>query len=269
MNLLRVLKGSLDLLLEKPNIFIPNLFASLLYALIELIMIKVVFESILIMQNPMVHPTLEGLQSQILALVGILAVFPLIGAIDLITYSMYPSMVADYHENRRISLQKALKDALSAWRIWLTLGAIFLLFLVFNLLMIGFFAFLTFMFNSLIFLLIGSLLFLFLVVVFMMAIFFVMPVGVIEKAGILKSFRESYRLGFRHRWEVISLNLFIILVIIAAFAFGNIFGTEKLSVGITLLAVALFLFVKIIQSLAYTYICVINPYFYVGVIRHN
>jgi len=267
MNLFHVMKESFSLLLKKPKIFIPNLFASLLYAVVELIMIKIAFESIGIIQDPTIYSPMEELQSGLFIFLGILAFFPVIGAIDLITYSMYPALVADYHKGESVSLWKALKDAFSAWRVWLTLGVIFLLFSVFVLLMLGIFAVLTFLLNSLIYLLIGAVLFILLVILFMMAVFFVIPVGVIEKTGILESFRKSYRLGFRHRSEVIFLNVFILLVIIAAFALGNISGAEKLGAGITFLAIALFLLIKIIQSLMYTYICVVNPYFYVRVAR--
>jgi len=144
---------------------------------------------------------------------------------------------------------------------------IFLLFAVFVLTMIGIFAILTFLLDNLLCLLIGAVLFVSLVILFMMAIFFVMPVGVIEKTGILESFRKSYQLGFRHKGEVIFLNVFIILIIIVAFVLGNIFGTEKLGAGITFMTIALFLIIRIIQSLMYTYIYVVNPYFYVGVAR--
>ncbi len=276
MNLFHVMKESFALLLKKPKIFIPNLFASLLYAFVELIMIKAFIDIIEItkgvdivrvIQGSSTYFPMEELQPHLFIFAGVVLFFPVIGVVDLVTYSMYPALVADYHEGKSISLRKALKDALSAWRIWLTLGMIFLLFTIFVFLMIGIFIALTFLSDNLIYLLIGSLLFILLVILFMMSIFFVIPIGVIERISIVESFRKSYQLGFRHRWEVISLNVFIILVIIAAFAFGNIFGTEKLSVGITFLAIALFLIVRIIQSLMYTYICVVNPYFYIRVAR--
>ncbi|HDH41324.1 MAG TPA: hypothetical protein ENG12_02820 [Candidatus Altiarchaeales archaeon] len=276
MNLFHVMMGSFSLLLKKPRIFIPNLFASLLYAFVELIMIKAFIDIIGIMSgvNPagiirgsLTYLPVEELLPHFFIFVAILAFFPVIGVIDLVTYSMYPAIVVDYHQGKSISLRRALKDAISAWRIWLTLGVIFLLFAVFVLTMIGIFAILTFLLDNLLCLLIGAVLFVSLVILFMMAIFFVMPVGVIEKTGILESFRKSYQLGFRHKGEVIFLNVFIILIIIVAFVLGNIFGTEKLGAGITFMTIALFLIIRIIQSLMYTYIYVVNPYFYVGVAR--
>jgi hypothetical protein len=276
MNLTHVLKESFKLLLKKPRVFIPNLFASLLYAFVQLIMIKTSMDVIEItkdvdlvgvIQGSSTYFPMEELQPHLLVFAGVLFFFPVVGAIDLITYSMYPAIVVDYHEGRQIKLQKALKDAFSAWRVWLTLGLIFLLFAIVVFLVIGFFIALTFLLDNFIYILIGSLLFISLVILFMMAVFFVIPIGVIERISMLESFRESYRLGLQHRGEVILLNIFIILVIISAFAFGCIFGTEKLSAGITLLAVTLFLIVRIIQSMMYTYIFVVNPYFYVRITR--
>ena len=278
MNLFHVMRESFSLLLKKPRIFIPNLFASLLYAFVELIMIKAFIDIIGIMsgvdpvgiiRGSLTYLPVEELLPPLLIFGGVILFFPVIGIIDLVTYSMYPAIVADYHEGRSISLRRALKDAISAWRIWLTLGVIFLLFAVFVLTMIGIFAVLTFLLDNPLCLFIGAVLFISLIVLFMMAVFFVMPVGVIEKTGVLESFRESYRLGFRHKGEVIFLNVFVILVIIVAFALGSIFGTEKLGAGITFMAIILFLTVRIIQSLMYTYIYVVNPYFYVGVARMN
>ncbi|OYT41635.1 MAG: hypothetical protein B6U86_01905 [Candidatus Altiarchaeales archaeon ex4484_43] len=252
------MRESFSLLLKKPRIFIPNLFASLLYAFVELIMIKAFIDIIGIMggadpvgiiRGSLTYLPVEELLPPLLIFGGVILFFPVIGIIDLVTYSMY------------------LKDAISAWRIWLTLGVIFLLFAVFVLTMIGIFAVLTFLLDNPLCLFIGAVLFISLIVLFMMAVFFVMPVGVIEKTGVLESFRESYQLGFRHKGEVIFLNVFVILVIIVAFALGSIFGTEKLGAGITFMAIILFLTVRIIQSLMYTYIYVVNPYFYVGVAR--
>lgn len=269
MNLLPTLKESVRLLIKKPVIFIPNLFASLLYASVELIILKIAMDSMEAAYNPHIYLSPEELQSRLLIILGIISFFPAILAVDLITYSMYPSIVADYHKDGNIHLWKALKDALSAWRIWLSLGMIFLAFTAFALIIEGFFAALTILLNNILYLIIGLLLLIPFVILFMMTVFFVIPLGVIEKTGILESFRKSYQLGFRHRREVVSLNVFIILVIATAFIFGNIPGTGKMAEEITVMAVALFLTVKIIQSLTYTYICVVNPYFYIGISRQT
>ncbi|MBN2014613.1 MAG: hypothetical protein JW778_05490 [Candidatus Altiarchaeota archaeon] len=267
MSVFHVLRDSFNLLLKKPKIFLPNLFASSLYAFSELVLVKVSIDIMSMVQYSPVYPPMEDLRSSLLVFLGVLLFFPVIGVIDLVTYSMYPAIVADYNSGGVVSLRKAFRDALSAWRVWLALGVIFLFFAFFVFVLIGIFAVVAFVLNNLLILFIGAVLFIILVLLFMLVVFFVMPVGVIEKSGIVESFRESFSLGLKHPGEVVFLNVFILVVVIAAFLAGNLMGVERISLEITLLAVVLFLLVRFIQSIIYTYVCVVNPYFYVRVSR--
>ena len=95
-----------------------------------------------------------------------------------------------------------------------------------------------------------------------MTIFFVVPAGVIEKKSILNTFRVSLNLSYRHREEVISLTLFIISLAFIAFFLGGAVNLQGVEAGITFGAAILFILLRLFQSIIYTYISVVNPYFY-------
>ncbi len=263
MRILYLFKESFMLLFSKPRLFIPNLSASLLYAFVELILIIATAGSLTVLaDSPSAHD-LAALESYVPVFLGVLFFLPFIYVVDLVTYSMYPSMVSDYHKNIEISLWKAAKDAFSAWRVWMTFGLVFLLFGLFVFMLTGFFAVASFLSGNLIFLFFGVLIFIILLIFFMLSVFFVIPVAVIEKKGIIESFKESKRLGLEHAREVTFINVSIIFTVLAAFLVGNLYGVAEMSTKLTFMAASLFILVKIIQSMLYTYVLVVNPFFYI------
>ncbi len=256
MKLQEILAKSVRLLRESPRIFIPNLTSSLLYAVFESAFIYYSLDLIYSISN------FESVHSNILPIIGLFLLYPLIGAIDLLTYGMYPSMVSDYHVGKKISLIRSLKDSLKSWRILLALGVIFLSFIVLLFVIMFFFFILAMLFNEEMLIYLSLPIVLSLIVVLVMAVFFVVPAGVIEKKGVLTSFSSSFRLSFRYRWEVLALIVFFMVLVFAAISLGGLVNVGGVDAGITLTAVLLFILLRLIQSMVYTYISVVNPYFY-------
>jgi len=100
------------------------------------------------------------------------------------------------------------------------------------------------------------------ILVFAMLVFFVIPVAVIEKKGFIQTFRESFKLSLKHKWDVLRINLVFLFLTLLTLAIGMLSGFQG-SAGY--LAILLFALVRFIQATIYTYISVINPYFYVKV----
>lgn len=262
MTVIHVLKESTRLLFKRPKIFIPNMSVALIYAAFELILIKLFMDIINEIMFASPSEFHDILFSNLIPIVGILAFYPILGAMDLITYSMYPSLVSDYHEGRDISLWLALKSSLGSWRVWLTLGLVLLLFLIFVVPIVMIPVMIYLLTENIFFIFLAFFIFITALILLMMAVFFVIPIGVIENEKPIESFKRSYQLAIRYRVEVFSLITMFIIIIIIAFALGNIHGIG-LCTEITYFAIAIFILIKIIQSLIYTYICVVNPYFYV------
>lgn len=264
MDFLNVLRDSLNLLYKKPKIFIPNLCAAIMYAGFELVLIKISIEVLdkIISQSP--EGLREVLASNILLILGALAFYPILAVIDLIVYAMYPSIVLDYHNKREISLIKALKSALHAWRIWLALGLVLLMFLLIVTPAISVLTFLSYTTGNTLLLIPAGIIFLAAVILLMLAVFFVMPIGIIEKGKTLETFRKSYRLGKKHRKEVLPIVVFSTVLVFLALLIGN---TPAIKSGneATYIAITLFVLIKMLQSLIYTYISVVNPYFYMKI----
>ena len=258
------MRESLNLLYKEPKMFLPNMTVAALYAVFELFLLKFSLELFGNTETLSSAEVRNMVSSNMSLLLTILAFYPLLAALDLISYAMYPSMVLDHYNKKDISLRRAASAALKAWRIWLSLGLVILLFAVCVTPLFSLFFALYYMTQNYVYLILGVLLFLGAVVLLMLSLFFVMPIGIIDKEKTLESFRKSYRLGRENKKEV-SLRVFFSFAVIAiAFVVGS---NQNISSnrGLTYMAIALFLLIKMLQSTIYTYISVINPYYYLNV----
>ncbi len=270
MELTDILKKSFLLLLEKPKMFIPNLFTSLLYAVFELILIYLTINLIhgilnldsLNTLNTSQYILSKTLITDIKHIIILLLFYPLVGAIDLITYGMYPSMVMDYHSNREISLIKSLRDSIASWKILLSLGIIFAFFIIAMFMVLLILFIFSLILNEGIILFLSVPVVLILIIILMMAVFFVVPVGVIKRRSIIRTFTDSFKLTSVYRGDVFKLTLLLTVLIIIAIFLGFMVNIRKIGVEITAGFVLLFILLRIIQSVIYTYIFTVNPYFY-------
>ncbi len=258
------MRESLNLLYKEPKMFLPNMTVAALYAVFELFLLKFSLELFGNTETLSSAEVRNMVSSNMSLLLTILAFYPLLAALDLISYAMYPSMVLDHYNKKDISLRRAASAALKAWRIWLSLGLVILLFAVCVTPLFSLFFALYYMTQNYVYLILGVLLFLGAVVLLMLSLFFVMPIGIIDKEKTLESFRKSYRLGRENKKEVSLMVFFSFAVIAIAFVVGS---NQNISSnrGLTYMAIALFLLIKMLQSTIYTYISVINPYYYLNV----
>jgi len=181
MALLSVMRESLRLLLREPKMFLPNMIVSLMYAAFELSLLKISIDLFGDINALTAEHLQDMLSSNISALLWIIALYPFLAVVDLISYAMYPSMVLDYHHRRDISLRRAMSSALKAWKTWLSLGLVILLFVVCITPLVSGLYILYYLTGNYIFFLVGVFVFLGAIILFMLSVFFVMPIGVIEK----------------------------------------------------------------------------------------
>ena len=259
MDLIELLKDSLKLLRTKPKVFIPKFVTTALYTVCIIVLMKITLEL-----NELATGFMFAERAAIIQLAGyalltlIFLVF--IYFIDLLTYAMYPSIVSDYHSKKEISLRKALREALDSWLILIVLGITISVMAVFIIIPFG--IFMTLVWENLYLMLFLLSIVLVIILVFAMLVFFVIPVAVIEKKGFTQTFRDSFRLSLKHRWSVLGINLVFLFLTLLTLAIGMLSGFQG-SAGY--LAIALFVLVRFVQATIYTYISVINPYFYVKV----
>ncbi len=263
MSLVKTFRDSIYLLTKKPKIFIPNLISAALYTALEIFIYGILFKA---MNSILLPPeTVSGVTTvDLLVLSSLILFFPIIGAIDIITYAMYPSMVSDHHNRREVRLLKSLKDALSAWKILLSFAVIIFLFLILTFTVVFIFTVISVLLNEMFIICLSFPVLVIALIILMTGIFFVIPIGVIEGEGVVSSLRKSLNMGTRHKKEVTALNVMIIASIIVVLILTNITGTGGAGIQWTIPALILFILSKLVQSIVYTYICTVNPYFYLS-----
>jgi hypothetical protein len=268
MTLLSVMRESLELLCKEPKMFLPNMTVAVFYALFELILLKLSIDLFGNADSLTQEEVRLMLSSNTMLLLAIIAFYPLLAALDLISYAMYPSMVSDHHKGKDISLGRAMSSALKAWRIWLSIGLVIAIFVVCVTPVVSAFYILYYLTHNYIYFILGVLLFFGSIVLLMLSIFFVMPIGIIDNEKTLASFKKSYQLGRKNKKEVISIVFLSFAVMAIAFVVGSNQAVSSNS-GLTTLAVLAFLVIKMLQSTMYTYVSVINPNFYLHIKKGN
>lgn len=259
MELNELLRDSLKLLRTKPKAFIPKFVTTALYTICILILMKITIEMndiaagfVLIRVDAIIQLAGYAL------LTSLFLVF--VYFIDLLTYAMYPCIVSDYNNKKEISLRRALRQALGAWLVIIVLGIAISTIVVF--IIITFAILLALSWENPYLLLLLLLLSIAIILVFTVLVFFVIPIAVIEKKGFIQTFQNSFKLSFRHRGDILKINLVFLLLTFLTIVLGLL--TEFQGLG-GYLAISLFILVRGVQAVIYTYISVVNPYFYVKV----
>ncbi len=262
MTLKGILQESLRLLYKEPKIFIPRFVTTGLYTVVIIYLAKVSSQITEGLDYPghkaaSVDPlVLSSIFQNILPLMLFLA---FIALIDFVSYGMYPALVRDYYEKKPPSLGRSLKEALGAWKVILMFGAITaftaaLMVLPLNLASGG--EIIPYALLSVVGFAVA-----FIVIVLL---FFVVPYAVIEKKGVVEAFRRGTRLSFEHRKDVFSINLVLISLSLVTFALMTL--TEMTGQGvIAATSIILFIIIRTVQAVVYTYISVVNPYFYMRI----
>jgi len=255
MDLAKVLLESFRLLREAPKVFVPRLATTAVYS-VFIVYSMWLLQDIDSIKDPQM---MSQLFSKTLLFVSTL---PLLYFMDILSYAMYPRIVADYRKKGPISLFAALKDGLKAWRIVLALGAVVFAFLMVVVSVSAVSAALTVVTGSPVFLVFAALLTLLLILFFSIVVFFVVPSAVLNGRGILESFRESITLGFENKWDLLKLNAMFMALILATMAMAYLAKADAL---LSAASIGVFILLRLVEAVVYTYLSVANPVAYLEV----
>lgn len=270
MSLLAVLKESLRLLRSEPKIYLPRIITTLVYTAFILYAAKLSLRVAGAISTIMGEAEARGAAPDFAALLRqfagplsvFLAFFLVAYALDIISYGMYARIVSDYHAGKPVGLIDALRAAAARWRVLVSLAFVLLLsiggvfglyFLLEASLLATGSALLSLL--SLLVLIIG-------IVVLAIIFFFSIPVAMLEEKRVLNAIAASARLGFRHRGLVVKINLFFAGLILATLLVA-MYTDFTGKTGI--FAVAAFIAGRLIQTVIYTYMNVVNPELYIHI----
>ncbi|MBD3388531.1 MAG: hypothetical protein GF416_05635 [Candidatus Altiarchaeales archaeon] len=252
MELAAVLRDSFKMLRSHPKMFLPRMLTTALYTIFTLYSIGITADFVLMKDPEMVSVFLW--KTAIL-----FAALPLLYVVDILSYAMYPRMVADLKSSGDVGLSLALKDALKAWKVVLALGCAVFASLVFVSTVAAFFQILHALTGFFAFTVLAALSGIALIIAFSVFVFFVVPMAVLEGKGVNDSFRNSFKLGLENWKELTGLNsLFAFL----ALSTMILVLTAEINDSLTLISLSAFALARMVQAVVYTYLSVVNPAVY-------
>jgi hypothetical protein len=251
----QVLVEALKLLKTKPKVFVPRLVTTLMYSLFTLYSIGLTADFMVMRDPQMVAVFLQKVVFLFMAL-------PPLYFVDILSYAMYPRIVEDHQSGRPVNLTKALEDGLRAWRVVVALGLTVFVFLILVLISSGSLQYLAFLTGNIVFTIMSALLALILTLFFAVIVFFVVPAAVLDNKGVGDSFRESLKLGLKHKGALLKLNLIFALLV---FATMSLVFIADVTDSAPLVSISLFIVVRLLQAVVYTYVSVTNPLMYLQV----
>lgn len=259
MDLRRILWDSMRLLYAEPKAFVPKIITTALYSLATL------YSASLASRMLDVGGRAEAydLISRSLLLLSLL---PLLYFIDILSYAMYPRIVSDHREGRRISLAAALADGLRAWKVVLAIGGVIFAFMFAVAAVSIALALASYAADNQLLNVVSIILIFFLIIAFSVVMFFVVPAAVLDGKNVAESFRVSVRLGLKHRTELVKLNLlfaFLTLATILIAFRANFTGTLSSA------SILLYVVIRLVEAVVYTYLNVANPVAYLHVRINN
>jgi hypothetical protein len=267
MHVTQILKESFVLLRKEPKLFIPRFITTALYSVVLLYTAQLtaqmaeatgLYSGVSATPDPEVITSLLGGAFILLFSVIILLL------VDLFSYAMYPILIRDYYKGAKTNLAKSFKEAFGAWKMILVLWVLIMIFSTFLGLLLTVFQTLTIETGDSIYYLMALGAVLLAVLFLLIALFFVMPSAAIEKKGIIHTFREGFNLSMKYKTDVIVINIFFIALTLLTL--GIITYSEiKFSEGLAIMAGLIFILTRIFEAVIYTYISVVNPYFYMKV----
>ncbi len=248
-----ILSESLRLLASDPKLFIPRLVTTAFYTAVTLYSASLTAAMLNNSQPP---------QDLILGSLLLLSLMPALYVMDLFSYAMYPRLVEDRIKSGKTNIGKALAAALRSYKtVFVLAAAIFVFAVASSALVVPFFIY-AMLSGSILLLIPPAILFFLAVMVFSIAVFFVIPSTVISGRGVAASFKESMSLGAKHKGELFMVNL--VFGLLAVLTFYLVLQSE-LSDKADLVSMAFFVLVRAMQAVVYTYLCVVNPAAYLHV----
>jgi hypothetical protein len=242
--------------------FVPRIATTLIYSFFIFYGAKLSFDLsfALARETGMPSPSISSAADPYASEIAFVALTSLVCFIsDVLAYAMYPTLVEDYRRGGRISLTKAFGNALRQWKTLVAFSATILLFLLFFILFF-LFVYVRIIFTGRVILLLPALVFMIAVfIAFSVLIFFIIPVGVIERKGVFHSYRRSIEVGWRHRTPVFKTTVFFMGVALATVLVAAAGGFKGAGAAV---AFTVFVVTRLVQVVSYTYLNVINPYMY-------
>jgi len=227
--LVEILTESFEMLFERPVLFVPRLFST-------------VISSLLII----------GWFSNTVTTLHFLIAFPLIAIIGAFTPVMVSSMVEKDEEEDL--LRRGFKESLGLWKqvLGLTGLTVFLAFLNSLPLSIGLMA--TFATGNIAFVIIGGLISLLILLAISFGLYFV-PISLIKDRTLFEGMQNAFNTSNQNKKEVVTLTLFSLGVLLAS---STVTG-ELRDIGFTV-----FFLGRIVSAVVGTYLLVISPQFYLS-----
>jgi len=246
LKLVEIFRDSLMLLWKEPKVFVPRLITTAIYTLFIFYSAKLTSE-ILTM----------GVTFKNILILGILS--PILLGIDIVSYGMYPKIVTEYYEKKRINLTRILLETLKSWKILLTFGIIVMIFLLIFIVLLSILYLAVLIMGTFFIFVLVTIFAIIILLVFALLSFFIMPVGILDKQSIRNTLKKGIELSIKYKADVLKINLVFMMLAIITMIIATL---SEFSGILAYLAFAIFLIVRLIQAIIYTYISVVNPSVY-------
>ena len=257
MNVLNVLNESLSMLLKQPKLFLPKLVIAALYGIGMLAIAWLSIETVvplLIERGGM--QTAKEVAGFLPVIFGFLIYTLVVYVLDVLVNSMYPVMVANYRQGKRISFRSAFSSAARKFPVIFP-AMIVMLAIEFAVALPFAMLFTLFILGNNIAALIASFI-AFLAVSFVMIVIFyvIYPASVLDENNFVSAIINTARLGKRNARHISIPSLIPFSLSIINFAVG--FPALE-----SLAFLAAFVILRFFMALLSTYHMVLNPHIYI------
>ena len=243
-----------SLLLKEPRLFLPKLLVAFLYGALMVFTASLLLKFYYLDFSSYASESIEAVQ----ALAGDaflwLAVSLAVLLVDVVTSAMYPVMVKEFRQGKKISFRRAFSFALQ--KFWVTVPAVLAYLLIFSIISFPFIFFFDLAvvsgnFSQLFFSLLGVVAVIFLTNVLF---YFIYPVSTLEKGNFVSALFSTVKLGQKDLSMVSKAAVFPFIVSLANFAVAFLVENPAF--------LALFVFLRFLTALVYSYHLVLNPVIY-------
>lgn len=245
-------RDSIELFISNPKLIVPKLIVSLLYGVIIIFTAQNTIDAF-------VQPSIDVLRNLVVIFFATLAVV----VADIVLSSMYPFIVQDLIKHKKAGLSGAFWAALSkAFVIVPAYLAVLLVFVIVTAI-IEFVLFLAMPEN---FLLVAPVVDLVAVFAAVFLFYFLFPVAIFEKKGIMESLKGSISISMSKKSEVAQVTVLSFIVSGVSFAIGfalDFFPQNEQ----TWIFWAVFVFLRFLTAYIYAYLYVLNPVFYLELVK--
>ncbi len=253
MDLGKILVESAKLMVAFPKAFVPRIVTTVVYSILEVLLAVLIADSFTSFGDP------DAMWDVLTKLIGLLILMPFLYVADLTTYAMYPTIVSDMRSKHKVSLYGAFKRALKSARHIIVMCVLIMGFAVAVAVPISISMMFFRLTGNMVPLLIGAPLAFIAILGFSIVVFFVIPHAVVEESSIWGAFEGGLKMSHDNSWDVVKLNLVFAILMLGSMA---IVAVARVHDGATWLAIALFVLIRALQAIVYTYLCIVNPLAY-------